>query len=95
MKIAYSPTIENAYYADKHIWGGSLNLIPALNIRLSKTFQAEASIPLKVYDLWLIKTDIHNPAIPTRHQQIECEWKNDAFMNAYSLRLALCIDLKS
>ena len=86
--LEYIPNVETTYYWSTQLYGFALNFIPRINYKISRRFNIDLNVPLKIYDLRLEKNEVANPAIPIRQQNTNGS-DHIFFESAYTIRLGL------
>jgi|GEM_PF-1941528 len=79
----------SGYYQTKGI---SLNILPAMQYRISKRFDLSVSVPFKLFDYKWLKQYSPNPAVPIS-QETRKDTKKDFLDQAYTIRLGLHFNL--
>ena len=69
--LEYIPNDETTYYWSTKLYGFALNFVPRISYKISRRFNVDLNVPLKVYDLRVEKNQVNNPAIPIRQQTTE------------------------
>ena len=82
------PHETNVYYSSTRQYGFAFNIVPRMTYKLGQRFSLDLNVPLKLYDLRVTETEIHNPAIPVR-QQNNTEYNNLFFESAYTIRFGV------
>ncbi|HEX6890859.1 MAG TPA: hypothetical protein VF141_09200, partial [Chryseolinea sp.] len=82
------PNVETTYYWSTELYGFVLNFTPRVNYNISRRFNVDLNVPLKIYDLRGEKNEVNNPAIPIR-QQTTNDVDHIFFESAYTIRLGL------
>jgi hypothetical protein len=88
LHIEYIPNVETTYYWSTELYGFALNFTPRINYKISRRFNVDLNVPLKIYDLRGEKNEVNNPAIPIR-QQTTNDVDHIFFESAYTIRLGL------
>jgi hypothetical protein len=70
------------------LYGFAFNFTPRINYKISRRFNIDLNVPLKIYDLRLEKNQVNNPAIPIRQQNTN-DVDHIFFESAYTIRLGL------
>ena len=86
--VEYIPNVETTYYWSTQLYGFAFNFTPRINYKISRRFNIDLNVPLKIYDLRLEKNQVNNPAIPIRQQNTN-DVDHIFFESAYTIRLGL------
>ena len=86
--LEYIPNVETTYYWSTKLYGFALNFTPRIAYKISRRFNVDLNVPLKVYDLRGEKNQVNNPAIPIRHQTTT-DVDHIFFESAYTIRLGI------